>query len=66
MSLVPAVLRCCLADNGYRSGTDEDYQTKFFEPYSRTLARAHLWSAFGNHDGWSSNPKLQVRQSNYY
>lgn len=37
-------------DNAYRSGTNEQFQTAFFEPYKTILRNTPVWPAYGNHD----------------
>ena len=37
-------------DNAYRSGTNEQFQTSFFEPYKNILKNIPVWPAYGNHD----------------
>jgi len=44
-----------LGDNAYDTGTDQEFQTRFFEPHAASLAGSPLWPAFGNHDGASSD-----------
>lgn len=40
-----------LGDNAYNSGTDNEYQTKFFDYYdSDILRKSPLWPTPGNHD----------------
>jgi len=37
-------------DNAYRSGTNEQFQKGFFEPFSVWLRNVPVWPAYGNHD----------------
>lgn len=37
-------------DNAYRSGTQQQFQKKFFEPYAEILRDHTVWPAYGNHD----------------
>lgn len=37
-------------DNAYRSGTNEQFQAGFFEPYKNILRNTPVWPAYGNHD----------------
>jgi len=37
-------------DNAYRSGTNEQFQAGFFEPYQRLLRNVPVWPVYGNHD----------------
>lgn len=37
-------------DNAYRSGTNEQFQAGFFEPYKTILRNTPVWPAYGNHD----------------
>jgi hypothetical protein len=43
-----------LGDNAYPNGTDGEYQNWVFNRYAPLLKNTPLWSAFGNHDGYSS------------
>jgi hypothetical protein len=46
-----------LGDNAYNSGTDSEYETKFFEYYDdKILKQSPLWPAPGNHDYGSASP----------
>lgn len=42
-----------LGDNAYDIGTDSQIQTAVFNRYATLLRNTPLWSAFGNHDGYS-------------
>ena len=37
-------------DNAYRSGSNEQFQAGFFEPYKMILRNTPVWPAYGNHD----------------
>jgi hypothetical protein len=37
-------------DNAYRSGTNEQFQAGFFEPYAAWLRNVPVWPVYGNHD----------------
>ncbi len=37
-------------DNAYRSGTNEQFQAGFFEPYANWLRNVPVWPVYGNHD----------------
>lgn len=37
-------------DNAYRSGTNQQFQDAFFEPYKNILRNIPVWPAYGNHD----------------
>ncbi|HMZ20956.1 MAG TPA: putative Ig domain-containing protein, partial [Blastocatellia bacterium] len=39
-----------LGDNAYGNGTDAEFQTGFFDYYTRMLRQSVLWPALGNHD----------------
>jgi hypothetical protein len=43
-----------LGDNAGLLSTDADYTGKVFGAYSEILKNTHLWSTFGNHEGFSS------------
>jgi hypothetical protein len=40
--------------------TDQVYTEKVFGTYSEILKNTHLWSTFGNHEGFSANSLLQT------
>ncbi|MDH5445918.1 MAG: metallophosphoesterase family protein [Gammaproteobacteria bacterium] len=42
-------------DNAYKSGTNEEFQKHFFEPFKTILSNVPVWPVFGNHDArrWS-------------
>ena len=50
----PADVWLALGDNAYLSGTDQEYQTQFFNIYSSILPNTCLWSTLGNHELYSS------------
>lgn len=51
----PASLMLLLGDNAYQKGTDAEYQSQFFAPYSRTILKNHIvFPTPGNHDYYSS------------
>jgi hypothetical protein len=37
-------------DNAYRSGSNEQFQAGFFEPYKTILRNTPVWPVYGNHD----------------
>jgi len=37
-------------DNAYRSGSNEQFQKGFFEPYKMILRNTPVWPVYGNHD----------------
>ena len=37
-------------DNAYRSGSNEQFQAGFFEPYKTILRNTPVWPIYGNHD----------------
>ena len=37
-------------DNAYRSGSNEQFQAGFFEPYKTILRNTPVWPTYGNHD----------------
>ena len=39
-----------LGDNAYRSGTNDQFQKGFFEPYRNILINTPVWPGYGNHD----------------
>ncbi len=49
-----------LGDNAYYAGTDDEYQAAVFETYPVLLRQSVLYSAFGNHDGFSADSASQV------
>ena len=48
-----------LGDNVYETGTDAEYQTKFFDIYSTLLRNTTFWLAFGNHDAGNASSATQ-------
>ncbi len=44
-----------VGDMAYGQGTDDQFQTRFFEPYQRTLQETVCWPSMGNHEGRNSN-----------
>lgn len=49
-----------LGDNAYDTGTDTEYQTKFFNIYPTRLRNTAFWPCFGNHDAGSANSGTQT------
>lgn len=49
-----------LGDNAGFQSTDADYTSHVFSAYSETLRNTHLWSTFGNHEGFSSVSLAQM------
>lgn len=52
----PTDVWLALGDNAYNSGTDQEYQKDFFEPFSAMLRRTAVWSTIGNHETYSAPP----------
>ena len=52
-----------LGDNAYPDGTDQNYQSAFFDSYPDLLRRTVVWPAYGNHDAHSADA---ARQSGPY
>lgn len=48
-----------LGDNAYSTGTDPEYQRAVFDTYPQILRQCPLWSAIGNHDGYSADSATQ-------
>ncbi|MGR9037187.1 MAG: DNRLRE domain-containing protein [Gammaproteobacteria bacterium] len=44
-----------LGDNAYSSGTDTEYQAKFFNIYPDLLKQSPVWPTIGNHDAASAD-----------
>lgn len=44
-----------LGDNAYIDGTDAQYQSGLFNPFSSMLRKSVLWPAIGNHDSHSAD-----------
>ncbi len=49
-----------LGDNVYETGTDAEYQTKFFDIYPARLRNTTFWPCFGNHDAGSASSATQT------
>lgn len=49
-----------VGDMAYGSGTDTEFQNKFFEIYQPTLQNTVCWPAMGNHEGKSSQGKTGI------
>lgn len=49
-----------LGDNAYGSGRESEYQTAVFDFYPDLLRQVPLWSAIGNHDGYSAFSDTQT------
>lgn len=45
-----------LGDNAYDTGTDAEFQAKFFDVYAERLRRSVLWPVRGNHDVVRAGP----------
>lgn len=53
LSLKPDVLFnfwLTTGDNAYRSGSNQQFQDGFFDPYKNILRNTVVWPAYGNHD----------------
>ena len=48
--LAPFDLLLTTGDNAYRSGTNEQFELDFFEPYETILRNVPVWPVYGNHD----------------
>jgi len=46
----PTHLWGLLGDNAYSTGTDQQYQDKFFDVFPEMLRRSVVWPTMGNHD----------------
>ena len=56
-----------LGDNAYNSGTDTEYQSKFFNLYKDDmLKKTVLWPATGNHDYANSSARQNDHNIPYY
>jgi hypothetical protein len=56
-----------LGDNAYQNGTDEEYQTNFYNIYQGSLTKNHvLWPAPGNHDYANSSARQADHVIPYY
>ncbi|RXK57734.1 T9SS type A sorting domain-containing protein [Lacibacter luteus] len=52
----PAEIMLLLGDNAYTNGTDAEYSSNFFAPYSSTILRNHIiFPSPGNHDYYGSS-----------
>jgi len=49
-----------VGDMAYGSGTDPQFQERFFAPYRDTLFNTVCWASMGNHEGVSSNGRTGV------
>jgi hypothetical protein len=49
-----------LGDNAYANGTDSEIQSAVFNRYASLLRNTPVWSAFGNHDGYSTASPADV------
>lgn len=49
-----------LGDNAYETGTDTEYQTRFFNIYPTKLRNTVFWPCFGNHDAGSASSGTQT------
>jgi len=56
----PTDLWLLLGDNAYPSGTDAEYQTKFFDIYPEMLRTSVVWPTLGNHDGVSADSATET------
>lgn len=48
-----------LGDNAYDAGTDDEFQTNFFEIYQNSFVSIPVFPAFGNNDGESADSSSQ-------
>ncbi|MBD0777570.1 metallophosphoesterase [Maribacter sp. ANRC-HE7] len=48
-----------LGDNAYSTGTDEEYQSAFFDIYYEMFKKSVAWSCLGNHDAYSADSATQ-------
>ncbi|MBD1261654.1 metallophosphoesterase [Maribacter polysiphoniae] len=48
-----------LGDNAYSTGTDEEYQSAFFDIYDEMFKKSVAWSCLGNHDAYSADSATQ-------
>ena len=55
-----AELMLMLGDNAYESGTDSEYQAAVFDTYPEILRQTPVWSALGNHDGFTADSATQT------
>lgn len=49
-NIPPLDLWITTGDNAYRSGSNEQFQAGFFEPYKAILRNTPVWPVYGNHD----------------
>ena len=49
-----------VGDMAYGQGTDDQFQSKFFEPYKLTLQNTVCWASMGNHEGHSSRGQTGI------
>lgn len=49
-----------VGDMAYGQGTNEQFQSRFFEPYQETLQNKVCWASMGNHEGFSSSGKTGI------
>ena len=49
-NLAPLDFWITTGDNAYRSGSNEQFQAGFFEPYKSILRNTPVWPVYGNHD----------------
>lgn len=49
-----------LGDNCLVWGTDEEYQTYFFDVFAGLLRQTALWPAIGNHETWGGAPAGRI------
>jgi acid phosphatase type 7 len=56
----PLDLYVHVGDMAYPSGTDEEFQKKFFGVYQPTLQNTVCWASMGNHEGKTSKGLLGV------
>lgn len=53
-------LTLMLGDNAYFTGLDLEYQTNLFDIYSSFYTHVPFFTAFGNHDSYSTNPLTET------
>jgi len=56
----PIDLYLHVGDMAYSSGTDAEFQQRFFKPYEATLRSVICWPTMGNHEGSTSDGKTGV------
>lgn len=65
--LAASELLLLLGDNAYNNGTDLEYTTNFFSPYSSTILKNHvLFPAPGNHDYANDLTAQKLHNVPYY